>query len=51
MKMKVATFEINDYLGHAFTCDCGKQHTTRLEHVRVCDLRKVHNSMNWRQLC
>ena len=37
MKMKVATFEINDYLGHAFTCDCGKQHTTRLEHVRVCD--------------
>lgn len=37
MNMNVAAFEINDYLGQEFTCDCGKQHTTRLEHVRICE--------------
>ena len=40
MKMNVASFEINDYLNHEFACDCGKVHTTRLEHVRVCEHAK-----------
>ncbi len=35
MKIDVKNFKINDYLGHDFACDCGKEHTTRLEHVYV----------------
>lgn len=37
MKINVDTFAINDYLGHDFVCDCGRNHTTRLEYVRVCE--------------
>lgn len=37
MKMDVETFEIQDYLGHEFDCDCHKTHKTRLETVIICD--------------
>ena len=35
MKINVDTFQINDYLGHDFDCDCGKVHTTNLEIVKI----------------
>lgn len=37
MKMKIDTFTIQDYLGHEFSCDCQKVHTTNLEHVKLDD--------------
>ncbi|MGX8835581.1 sn-glycerol-1-phosphate dehydrogenase [Amedibacillus sp. YH-ame6] len=37
MKMKVDSFEINDYLGHTFDCDCHREHTTKLEKVVICE--------------
>ena len=35
MKMDVEHFEINEYLGQEFDCDCGRSHTTCLQLVQV----------------
>lgn len=35
MNIDVKSFAINDYLGHVFTCDCGRTHTTKLEVVHI----------------
>lgn len=37
MKIDVENFELQDYLGHAFPCACGKLHTTHLQHVHVAE--------------
>ena len=37
MKINVDQFEINDYLGQDFDCDCGKNHTIPLELVKIKD--------------
>ena len=37
MKIDVNAFEINDYLGHDFECDCQKHHVTNLSTVQIKD--------------